>query len=228
MGLSILHRDDLPLGGFAGLREHRLVMGRKVFGGRTNPGTWQGIGNFVYLADARFMPRGETHLHSHEEVDVISIMVEGRISHEGTLEHGTELAAHDVQVQRAGGEGFSHNEVNPDDTENRMIQIWVMPEKAGQSAGYKMYKLDRGSRARVYGGSADQDETFAGKTVVEVALLNNGQEVRSDEPFMAYVVQGKGIGNGGVKVADGDLIRGESLHFKAQAQAQLIIIRAEQ
>jgi hypothetical protein len=33
------------------------------------------MGNFVYLADARFLPRGETHLHSHREIDVISVMV---------------------------------------------------------------------------------------------------------------------------------------------------------
>jgi hypothetical protein len=32
--MEILHRDDLALGGFAGLREHRLVMGSKVFGDR--------------------------------------------------------------------------------------------------------------------------------------------------------------------------------------------------
>jgi len=28
--MEILHHDDLPLGGFSGLREHRLVMGSKV------------------------------------------------------------------------------------------------------------------------------------------------------------------------------------------------------
>ena len=56
--MEILHRDDLTLGGFAGLREHRLVMGSKVFGGHREPGTWDGIGNFVYLAE-RFMKAEE-------------------------------------------------------------------------------------------------------------------------------------------------------------------------
>ena len=39
------------------------------------------------------------------------------------------MDSHHVQVQRAGGEGFSHNEINPDDIENRMIQLWVVPEQ---------------------------------------------------------------------------------------------------
>ena len=122
MTIEILHRDDIPLGGFAGLKEHRLVMSPDLFGQHSNPGTWSGIGNFVYLADARFNPKGETRMHEHKEIDVISVMIEGRIDHQGSLEHGQELSAGDIQVQRAGGEGFSHNEINPDDYKNRMLQ----------------------------------------------------------------------------------------------------------
>jgi hypothetical protein len=43
---------------------------------------------------------------------MISVMVEGRIAHEWLLEHGWEMSDTDNQVQRAGGEGFSHNEIN--------------------------------------------------------------------------------------------------------------------
>ena len=85
------------------------------------------------LADAKFFPNGETHLHPHKEIDVISVIAEGRISHKGTLEEGTILHVNQVQVQRAGGEGFAHNEVNPDNKENRMIQLWVTPEKSGRA-----------------------------------------------------------------------------------------------
>ena len=101
--MEILHRDSLKLGGFAGLREHRLVTDKRIFGRRAEPGTWDGIGNFVYLADARFLPSGETRLHQHREIDVISVMVEGRIAHEGSLEHGQQIETNDVQAQRAGG-----------------------------------------------------------------------------------------------------------------------------
>jgi len=132
--LEILHRDDLQEGGFAGLREHRLVTNNKLFG-RDMGGAWDGLGNFVYLADARFNPGGETRLHPHHEIDVISVMVEGRIKHEGSLEHGGSISQYEVQVQRAGGEGFTHNEINPDDVKNRMLQLWVLPEKAGEPAG---------------------------------------------------------------------------------------------
>ena len=46
-----------------------------------------------------------------------------------------------VQVQRAGGEGFVHNEVNPDDKENRIIQMWVTPENTRRACRITNYIL---------------------------------------------------------------------------------------
>ncbi len=221
--MEILHRDDLPQGGFAGIREHQLVMDPKAFGGHIKPGAWPGIGNFVYLADARFRPKGETKMHGHKEVDVISVMIKGRIVHEGSLEHGQELVPHDVQVQRAGGDGFSHNETNPDDHENRMIQLWVLPENPRQPAGYKLYKPEPGEVARVYGGAADQSQTYPAKILIDVTLLKKGQNMTLGGAYLAYVAQGKGVANG-TMVSDGDLLRGEGLDFEASEDAQLIAV----
>ena len=223
MTLQIIHRDNLKRGGFAGIREHRLVMNPKVFG-TAEEGTIPGIGNFVYLADARFIPNGETHLHPHKEIDVISVIVEGRIAHKGTLEEGSILQANQVQVQRAGGEGFAHNEVNPDNQENRMIQLWVTPEKPGEPAGYKLYELEQGKLVRVYGGPQGQKETFPAKTMMDVGLLDANQKITHDGKFIVYVTKGSGIMEG-EKVSDGDLIQGDILEFQATENAQIILIR---
>jgi len=221
--MEIIHRDDLHLGGFAGLTEHRLVMDPRPFGGHVEPGTWLGIGNFVYLADARFNPHGETRLHSHREVDVLSLMVEGRIAHEGSLEHGQEVSAGQVQVQRAGGEGFSHNEINPDDEKNRMIQFWVLPEVPGAPAGYKLYTPEPGNLMRVYGGPDGQDDTYAAKTLIDVGTLGKGKEYKISGPFMVYLTTGSGLANG-EKVTEGDMIRGEDLAFEASQDTQMIAV----
>jgi redox-sensitive bicupin YhaK (pirin superfamily) len=221
--MEILHRDSLKLGGFAGLREHRLVTDKRVFGRRAEPGTWDGIGNFVYLADARFLPRGETRLHQHREIDVISMMVEGRIAHEGSLEHGQQIDTNDVQAQRAGGEGFTHNEINPDDHENRMIQLWVLPERAGEAADYKVYQPKNGQLTRVYGGSTGQEETLDSHTLIDVGSIATGESVSVKGAFLVYVTKGSGDINGQA-VEDGDLVRGENLKFEAVGDAQLIVV----
>jgi redox-sensitive bicupin YhaK (pirin superfamily) len=151
-------------------------------------------------------------------------MVEGRIAHEGSLEHGQELQANDVQVQRAGGEGFQHNEINPDDSENRMIQLWVMPEVPGQPAGYKVFQVEEGPRRRIYGGTEGQQETFAAQTVLEIARLQNGEALEYDGAFLAYCTAGGGRANG-QQVQDGDLLRGTRLEFEAGLPTSLILIR---
>ena len=221
--IEILKRDTLTEGGFAGLREHRLVKEPRVFGPHeNNDGSWPGLGNFVYLADARFMPHGETRMHSHHEIDVISVIVDGRISHEGSLEHGKDLHSNDVQVQRAGGEGFSHNEINPDDDWNRMIQLWVLPEQAGQVADYKVYQPVSGELTRIYGGSGSDNADFPANTKIDVAILNKGDNIVVDEPYLAYITRGKGLANGEI-IEDGDLIRGSSLSFEAADEVQLIV-----
>ncbi len=226
MTVEILHRDDLQRRGFAGLREHRLVMDSRVFGARTNPGTWGGIGSLVYLADATFLPKGETGLHPHRQIDVMSLMVDGRILHHGSLEDGGELRAGDVQVQSAGAEGFEHNEVNPDDDENRMLQLWLLPETSGSGADYEVSHLAPDSgMTRVYGGRPGDAKTrFESGTLIEVGRLAAGGAVTLQQPFLAYVYQGCGTANG-ASVADGDLFRGDALDFTAQSDAQLFVAR---
>lgn len=213
-------------GGFAGLREYRLVTDSRLFGDQKSAEAWDGTGNFVYLADARFLPKGETRLHSHKEIDVISVMVEGRIMHEGSLKHGQQMESHHVQVQRAGGEGFTHNEINPDDTENRMIQLWVLPEQPGQAAGYKLYSPEEGELTRVYGGEAGQDETLDSHTLIDVGVISAGKSISLDSPVMAYITRGSGMLNGQT-VKDGDLIRDNRLEFRANDDTQLIVIHTK-
>jgi len=219
-----LQRDSLEEGGFAGLREHRLVKSPSLFGPSANSdGSWSGIGNFFYLADARFMPHGETRMHSHQEVDVISVMVDGNIAHQGSLGHGKDLQVNDVQVQRAGGEGFSHNEVNPDDEWNRMIQLWVLPEEAGQPASYKVFQPKQGVSTRIYGGF-DEEDAFPSHTQINVELLQKGEDLEFDGEFIAYITRGSGVANDEL-IVDGDMISGEDLSFTALDDAQLIIIQ---
>ena len=224
--MEIIHRDKLHRGGFAGLRETRMVMDQRVFGHHKEKDAWNGIGSFVYLADAKFLPNGETHMHNHREIDVISVMVEGRIAHEGSLEHGQEMHAGHVQVQRAGGEGFSHNEINPDDAENRMIQLWALPERTGDPAGYKLYEPQSGELKRIYGGTTDQDETLDSHTLIDVGDLTANKSISVDGTYMAYITRGQGTIDGDA-VRDGDMIRGEDLSFTADEPTQIIVVHLD-
>lgn len=221
--LKIVKRNILRRGGFAGLRETRLVMSPSIFRSRRESGTSTGIGRFCYLADASFLPRGETRMHTHTDIDVISFMVKGRIKHEGSMENGQELHVDDIQVQRAGSEGFSHNEINPDDSKNRMIQIWMLPEQKDEPASYQMFQAKAGERIRVYGGPPEQNETFSARTVVDIACINAGEGISQSGRSLVYVVVGKGICNK-EKIKEGDLVDSRDFNFKASTDCKLILV----
>lgn len=225
-----LKRDSLPLGGFAGLREYRVVTDSRVFGRHKSPETAEGLGNFVYLADAQFNPHGETGMHPHHEIDVISVMMAGRVVHSGSLEHGKSLETGDVQVQRAGGEGFSHNEQNPDAHKNRMIQMWVLPDEAGQPAGYQYYSPKADSVTRIYGGSKAQSETFDSHTTLDIARLSAEQSLKLSDTALIYITEGQAecSEEGETLLAtEGDLMRGQDLAITAKTTMQMIIVQVQ-
>ena len=224
--MEILTFDQLPQGGFAGLKERRFVTDKRVFNKPSNAKAVDGLGNFIYLADANFNPKGETGMHGHREVDVISVMVEGCVSHAGSLEHGQGLEAGYSQVQRAGAQGFEHNEINPGSTSNQMIQLWVTPDEAGEPAGYKMYPPVQGEVTHIYGGGKDQAKTFYSATSISVANTFSQQTIQKEGEVMAYLSKGRGMANG-QQIQARTLIRSESgLTFEAQEESQLILIYA--
>jgi redox-sensitive bicupin YhaK (pirin superfamily) len=230
--MQILTKKSLPLGGFGGLTEHRLITDTKIFGDRKNTHVWNGLGNFVYLADAYFNPKGATGMHPHKEIDVITVMIDGSISHEGSLEHGQSLRAGDVQVQRAGGEGFAHNEVNPDNTKNRLLQLWVLPEKLGQPAAYKHYTPKVEGSTRIYGGDKNQEETFASNTKIDVVNLKKNNTITLTGETLAYVTSGKAEfleqisteQESSFVAKNGELIRSKNTRITAKSDTNVIIV----
>lgn len=230
--MKILSRDSLQLGGFAGIQEHRLVTDTRIFGDRKKPETSEGLGNMVYLADAQYNPKGESGMHPHSEIDVISVIIEGRVSHEGSMEHGKNLLAGDVQVQRAGGEGFSHNEINPDSSKNRMLQVWALPETQGQPASYKSYTPKLTGVTRIYGGSKQQSETFDSHTTIDIVRLKAGERMTLDGDQLTYIITGNATVTEALETRkakehntkEGDLIRSINAEVTATENLHMLVV----
>ncbi len=221
--MKTLTFEQLPQGGFAGLIEKRFVINQHVFG-RSNTKAFSGLGNFVYLADANFLPYGETHMHDHKEVDVISVVVDGELDHQGSLGDGQRLSSGAVQVQRAGGEGFRHNEINPHDSENHMIQLWVLPDEAGSAADYQVYQAAPGELIQVYGGNKSEQARFNSKISISVSNMLTEQSVTLDREALLYLSKGRAEVNGEEIEARSLVHCSEGINFKGLTDGQAIFI----
>jgi len=78
--------------------------------------------------------------HPHEDMEIVSYIVSGRLAHKDWMgaagTHAHESGAGSVQVMSAGT-GVKHSEFNPSKTEAmRLLQIWIFPDKKGHTPAY--------------------------------------------------------------------------------------------
>ncbi|WP_028111699.1 pirin family protein [Ferrimonas kyonanensis] len=221
--LRIIHRDALPLGGFAGIVETRMAMSPKVWPQvQGNSQLSHGLGDFIYLASGYFKPNDGAPIHPHNDVDIVSVILSGSVGHKGTLGDGTVIEGPGVQVQRAGT-GMQHAEFSLSDTKADIIQIWFRPPQVGLTPAYQNYALKPGELTTVLGGN--NDGSFDSTMRCQVGFVPTGQTIRTDSPFVAMITQGSAMANG-QEVNEGDLIEGERLTLSSTEPFGLVLIGA--
>ena len=86
--------------------------------------------------------------HPHADMEIITYVRQGAITHEDSLGHKGRTEAGDVQVMSAGS-GIRHAEFNREPVPTTLFQIWIEPEGSGgePSWGAKPFpKSDRSGR----------------------------------------------------------------------------------
>ncbi len=222
MVLEVLAEEQIDISGFGGIRERVLVMDPRLFGHHVREECWPGFGDCVYLANAWFLPGGSTGLHSHEKIDIVSLMTHGELHHQGSIGDGEVLQAGQVQLQRSGAKGFRHNEQNPASDFPAMVQIWLLPQSHEGEASYQVIELNPSGLSCVYGG-----ELFAASTRLDVLQLKTGDEFGLEDDALGYVFRGTAVCAGGQRLQRGDLFRlsEQSLSLTAESGFALVMIR---
>lgn len=68
--------------------------------------------------------------HAHDNMEIITYVREGAITHRDNMGNVGRTEAGDIQVMSAGT-GITHSEYNLEDSICRLFQIWIMPRKHG-------------------------------------------------------------------------------------------------
>lgn len=103
------------------------------------------------------------------------------------------------------------------------IEPMAALKKLSPPAGYKKFSPAWGETVRIYGGTADDTQSFAAQTTIDVAMLSAGQSIELTTPYLAYVAKGDGQFET-TDLTGGDLIRGADGAFTATTDVQFILV----
>ncbi|NOQ16346.1 MAG: Pirin-like protein [Methyloprofundus sp.] len=219
--MRVIHVSDLPLGGFAGIVEKQMVISPKLKKSASSRSDISlGLGSFIYLATGHFKPNDGAPLHSHDNVDIVTVVLSGSVKHAGTLGDGSVVSAQQVQVQRAG-EGMMHSEVNPNNDHTDFVQIWFLPPEQNLTPDYQNIILQENELITVLGGG--DPLRFANKMTCKVGSLAMSEQLDCEQAYVVLITDGTAIANG-TEVTKGDLLEGEGLHLEAMSKLGLVLI----
>jgi len=176
--------------------------------------------------------------HPHRDMEIITYVREGAITHQDSLGNSGRTAAGDVQVMSAGT-GIRHAEYNREPGPTRLFQIWIIPDASGGAPSWDTKPFPKADRAGVFvtlaSGLKGDDGALPIRVAARVlgATLKAGQtaEYRIAAGRHAYIVPAAGkVAVNGVSadVGDGLAIADETvLTVTASEDAELVLVDTE-
>ncbi len=81
--------------------------------------------------------------HPHDNMEIITIPLEGDLAHKDSMGNGTTIKSGDIQVMSAGT-GIQHSEFNPNHNHHtKLFQIWLFPKYRNVEPRYQQITLDK-------------------------------------------------------------------------------------
>ena len=199
-----------------------------------------GVGPLRVWNDDTIQPGTGFPFHGHRDMEIITFVREGAISHEDNLGNKGRTEAGDVQVMSAGT-GITHSEYNLEDEITRIFQIWIIPDATGHKPRWDARQFPRGARTGELVPLASGRKVHAGTDALAIhadsavlgATLPAGSEVthKLDAGRALYLVPGKGavsVGETFVDTRDGAVIttdgKGETVTIHADLDSEIVVV----
>lgn len=172
--------------------------------------------------------------HPHADMEIITYVRTGAITHEDSMGNRGRTAAGDVQVMSAGT-GVRHSEFNLEDDLTTLFQIWIETDRPGAQPSWgqrEFPKADRSGRFTILasGDAADGALTINADARVLGATLKAGESLTYELPpgRRAYLVPAVGaveVNGATLNARDGAGIVDETtLTITAKEDAELVMV----
>ncbi len=175
--------------------------------------------------------------HPHRDMEIITYVTKGAISHADSMGNQGKTEAGDVQVMSAGS-GIRHAEYNAGTEGSHSFQLWIIPREGGGTPSWGTKQFPKGERAGKFvalaSGLPGDDDALPiradGRVLGATIKAGESTTYRTEASRHLYLVVANGAAEvNGVKldVRDGAAITGEAtLTVKALEDAELVLVDA--
>lgn len=196
-----------------------------------------GWGNLRVWNDDTIQPKSGFPTHPHQDMEIVTYVREGAITHRDSLGNEGRTEAGDVQVMSAGT-GIQHSEFNLEDETTRLFQIWILPDEKGGEPGWgarPFPKADRAGQLEPLASGMDGDGDalpIRANARVLGATLSAGDSVtyKIGADRHAYLVPAAGsvrVDGETVNARDGAAITGvDAITIEAVEDSELVLVDA--
>jgi redox-sensitive bicupin YhaK (pirin superfamily) len=171
--------------------------------------------------------------HPHRDMEIISYVIEGELTHGDSMGNKSTLKRGDVQYMSAGT-GIYHSEHNVGEKIARFLQIWVLPDKKGHVPNYGEHRFDWNERKNKWLHMVSSNQGEAAIKVnqdVNISVLeleeNNEMSYSVKAGRQAYLVQIEGSSSiNGITLKERDAMEivEENIEIKAELLSHFIIV----
>ncbi len=194
-------------------------------------------GNLRVWNDDTIQPQSGFPPHPHRDMEIITYVRKGAITHKDNLGNHGRTEAGDVQVMSAGT-GIAHSEYNMEDEVTQIFQIWILPTRQGEAPSWGAKPFPKGDRAGQFvtlaSGFAEDSDALPIRTDARVigATLRAGEtaEYKLGDDRRGYLVPATGaIEVNGVRVhaRDGAAIENVAvLNVTAIEDSEIVLVDA--
>ena len=131
--------------------------------------------------------------HPHDNMEIITIPLEGDLEHKDSMGNGTVIKHGDVQVMSAGT-GITHSEYNHNKTKPvQLLQIWVFPNKRNVTPRYGQITLDVNERRNKLQQILSPNSDDEGVWIHQDAWFHIGRFDQNFETTYTWKKQGNGV-----------------------------------
>ena len=180
-------------------------------------------GNLRVWDDDTIAPQSGFPPHPHRDMEIITYVREGAITHQDNLGNMGRTEAGDVQVMSAGT-GIAHAEYNREDVTTKIFQIWIQPTSRGEKPSWGARPFPKGERAGQFvvlaSGFEDDGDALRirtdGRVVAATLKAGESAEYRLGKTRRGYLVPAIGAveidgvrvnARDGAAIADQDVLR---------------------